>query len=215
MPHRADSLADSAHATIAPMSQTFRIAIESVSDAMAARMRGSTWRDEPRCPAFADLAVLHMNHWTFADELGDGELIVARDVADDLAGVFAALFEARFPIASIRPMYCFGGDDLASMAANNSSAFNFRTIAGTDRLSQHALGDAVDINPLLNPWVRETEVLPPAGSAYLDRSDVRPGMIVRPGVVTAAFDAIGWTWGGDWPDVQDLHHFQRYARRGA
>jgi poly-gamma-glutamate synthesis protein (capsule biosynthesis protein) len=95
------------------------------------------------------------------------------------------------------------------MAANNSSAFNFRVVDGTQRLSQHALGRAVDINPLQNPWRRGARVDPEAGSAYLDRAQLRPGMIVRPGPVIAAFEAAGWSWGGDVADAPDFHHFSK------
>jgi hypothetical protein len=100
----------------------------------------------------------------------------------------------------------YGGDDDASMAADNSSAFNFRVVAGTNVLSQHARGLAIDINPVENPWRRPDRVLPEAGRAFLDRGDVRPGMIVRPGPVVAVLDEMGWEWGGDWKHAWDDHH---------
>ena len=196
------------------MVESFQVAIEDISTPLAAAMHGVSWHPRPRCPGFAELALLRMNHWTFTDQLAEGQLVVARSVAEELARAFAALFTARFPIAQMRPICDFAGDDLASMNANNCSAFNFRTIAGSERLSQHALGVAVDINPVQNPWVRGTEVLPPAGADYLDREVVRPGQITRPGAVVQAFIDIGWSWGGDWPDTKDYHHFQKYPRHG-
>jgi hypothetical protein len=101
----------------------------------------------------------------------------------------------------------YGGDDDASMAADNTSAFNCREITGGGAVSNHALGVAIDINPVENPYVRGGDVLPPAGAEYLDREDVRPGMIVE-GDVTAAFDAIGFDWGGRWRSLQDYQHFE-------
>ena len=196
------------------MTFTFHAIVDAIPEAMAAAMRGASWHVHPQCPDFADLALIRMKHWTFAGQIGDGELVVARVVADELCRAFAALFAARFPIARMTPIYHFGGDDRASMDANNCSAFNFRTIAGTDRLSQHAGGFAVDVNPVQNPWVRGDTISPPAGAAYLDREAERPGLIARPGPVTDAFDAIGWTWGGDWQEVKDYHHFQKYPRHG-
>ena len=95
------------------------------------------------------------------------------------------------------------------MAANNSSAFNFRTIAGTNTISRHGFGMAIDINPIQNPYVRGNNVLPEAGRAYLNRNDVRPGMIVRGGPVYEAFISRGWIWGGNWNSLQDYHHFER------
>lgn len=196
------------------MDGSFRIVVDSIPADMADRMRGRSWHPRPHCPGFDDLALLRMTHWTFDSRVADGELVVARTVADDLCGVFAALFAARFPIATMKPIYHFDGDDRASMAANNCSAFNFRTIVGTDDLSQHALGFAVDINPVHNPWVLRDDIRPPAGAAYVKRRPEQPGVIIRPGPVTDAFDAIGWFWGGDWQDVKDFHHFQKYEHRG-
>jgi hypothetical protein len=100
----------------------------------------------------------------------------------------------------------FGASDAASMDADNSSAFNFRMIAGTQTLSQHALGRAIDINPVENPWRKPDRIVPEAGRAFADRSDVRPGMFVRPGPVVSSLDELGWEWGGDWRHAFDDHH---------
>lgn len=172
-------------------------------------MRGVSWRRDPRCPAFADLALLSVPHWTFNNEPATGEMVVAADVAEDVLDVFAALWAARFPIESMRRIDEFGADDERSMAANNSSAFCFRDIARGGGLSKHALGHAIDINPIQNPYLVDGQVLPESGRAYLDRTDIRPGMIVRPSAVIDAFAAIGWEWGGDWTTKSDYHHFAR------
>ena len=92
------------------------------------------------------------------------------------------------------------------MAADNSSAFNFRVVAGTSVLSQHALGRAIDINPIENPWRRPDRIIPSAGEAFADRARVYAGMIVRPGPIVAVFDEQGWEWGGDWRHASDDHH---------
>lgn len=175
-------------------------------------MTGRSWRAAPECPAFDELRLLRLSYWGFDDRAHEGELVVAAPVAAPVLGVFEQIFDARFPIGQMRRIDVFDGDDYASMAANNCSAFNFRLIGvrtdtGVARLSQHAFGVAIDINPVQNPWIREDTVLPPEGAAYLDRDDVRPGMIVRPGPVVAAFEAIGWQWGGDWQTRKDYHHF--------
>jgi hypothetical protein len=182
--------------------------IEPIGEALRAGMTGRSWRaDDPRCPGFDALALLRLRHVDFAGEEHDGELVVARAVADAVVEVFVRLFAARFPIHRLQRIDAFGGDDQRSMAANNSSGFNFRTIAGTTLLSHHARGLAIDLNPVQNPYQRGDLVEPPAAAGYLDRADVRPGMIVRPGPVTDAFDAIGWEWGGDWTSRKDYHHF--------
>lgn len=196
------------------MSTGFRAFIGPLTPDMYALMRGQSWHEHPDCPPPEELALLRLDHWDFAGHVRQGRLVVAREVAREVVTAFAAIFEARFPIAQMVPIYVFGGSDDESMAANNTSAFNFRTISGSNTLSHHATGMAIDINPVQNPWVRGDTVLPPEGAAHLDRSRETPGLIARPGPVVAAFDAIGWTWGGDWPDVKDYHHFQKYPHRG-
>jgi hypothetical protein len=106
----------------------------------------------------------------------------------------------------------YGGDDDASMAADNTSAFNCREITGGGAFSNHSWGTAIDVNPLENPYVKGDVVLPDAGAAYLDRSDVRPGMIVDGDVVVTAFAAIGFEWGGDWNRLKDYQHFEAANR---
>ncbi len=186
--------------------------IEKLDDATRAHMRGRSWRDDPRCPPFASLRLLRVAHHGFDGRIHEGRLVVADLVAEPLARVFARLHALAFPIERMTPIDAFDGDDDASMAANNSSAFNFREIAGTGVLSHHASGVAVDLNPRLNPMVIGDAVHPPAGAAYLDRGEVRPGMIVRPGPIVAAFEAEGFRWGGDWPDLRDHHHFSFWPR---
>ncbi len=186
--------------------------VEPISEARFAEMRDVSWHPHPDCPPPASLAVICMNHWGFDGSIHRGAMVVARALTDEIIAAFTDIFAAHFPIAQIMPIDSFAGDDNASMTANNSSAFNFRVIDGTNRLSNHALGQAIDINPVQNPWLRGGRVLPKAGSSYLDRSDVRPGMIVRPGPVTDAFDKIGWDWGGDWDEYKDYHHFAKYKR---
>jgi hypothetical protein len=104
------------------------------------------------------------------------------------------------------PIDAYGGDDDASMADDNTSAFNCREVTGGAGWSQHAYGLAIDINPLENPYVRGDEVLPPAGQEYLDRDDVRPGMIIEGDDVVRAFTFRGFEWGGNFRTLKDYQH---------
>jgi hypothetical protein len=178
------------------------------------RMTGVSWQADPRCPSFEALRVLTLAHWTLGGEVATGRLIVAAELADEVLGIFGQLFALRFPIARMEPIDVFGADDDASMAANNTSGFNFRVVAGTDVLSDHAFGAALDLNPLFNPMVIGADVFPPAGAAYLDRDRERPGMITRPGAVVQLFEERGWEWGGDWKPMKDYHHFTRRHAAG-
>ena len=185
----------------------YRSDVTMIPEAVHARMRGSSWHPDPRCPTVDALRLVHVSHWDFAGQVASGQLIVAAGVAEEVVQIFAALFAIRFPIARMDLIDVFAGDDDASMAANNTSAFNFRNVAGTEVLSQHALGLAIDINPVVNPMVIGAAIYPPAGVAYLDRTRECPGLITRPGPVVDVFAAHRWQWGGDWSPMKDYHHF--------
>ena len=99
------------------------------------------------------------------------------------------------------------------MAADNTSAFNCRyaVASGPRRWSVHAYGQAIDVNPVENPYVFGRRVLPPAGRWYLDRAASRPGMAVAGGALVQAFAAVGWGWGGRW-SPPDYQHFSATGR---
>ena len=182
-------------------------------------MTGVSWR--PGCPVpLEDLRRLTVTHWTFDGTTDVGTLIVHRDVADGLAGVFRRLFEQGFAIRQMVPVHTFGGtgnpedgaDDYASIEADNTSAFNCRTAAGSSTWSQHAYGRAIDINPVQNPSVTAGVAAPPSGAAFVDRARIRPGMLVAGGAAVDAFDRIGWGWGGRWNSSKDYQHLSATGR---
>lgn len=174
-------------------------------------MRDRSW--EPGCPVpMKDLRALELVHRGMRGGRRWGVLVVHRDVADELVGAFRDIYRDRFRIRKMRLVDRYGADDGRSMAADNTSAFNCRYISGTTRWSLHAYGLAVDINPVRNPYVDGSIVEPEAGRDYLDRDDVRHGMIVRPGPVLDAFGSIGWGWGGDWSSVKDYQHLSSTGR---
>jgi hypothetical protein len=111
------------------------------------------------------------------------------------------------------PIEQYGGDDNASMAANNTSAFNCRDATGKPGVfSNHSWGRAIDINPLTNPYVKGDRVLPPEGRRYLDRTKEFKGSILKGGLVVREFEKNGWAWGGRWPDRQDYQHFEKQKK---
>jgi hypothetical protein len=166
----------------------------------------TSWR--PGCPvAPAQLRRLRVSYWGFDGRAHTGTLIVHGSVAGDLTKVFRRLFLAEFPIRRMRPVDAYGASDDRSMAADNTSAFNCRFVSGTRRWSMHAYGRAVDVNPVENPYVSGSRVQPPAGRAYLNRSNVRPGMAARGGTLVRAFSVVGWKWGGRWTGNPDYQHF--------
>ena len=168
--------------------------------------------------SYDDLSYLNVLHYGFDDEVHEGELIVNKTVAEEVLDIFRELFENRFPIEKIKLIDEFDADDDISMAANNSSAFCFRRLTGGGDLSEHAYGFAVDINPLYNPYVRSWDdgsllILPPTGADYIERDPKVKGKIYPGNVCYNAFISRGWEWGGDWKDMDDNHHFQKYPRK--
>jgi hypothetical protein len=187
----------------------FQASIRPVDEETRAGMIGVSWK--PGCPVpIDDLRIIDMNYVGFDGAVHDGgQLMVHRLVAEDVVAAFRVLFDHGFPIRRMELIENYGGSDDASMEADNTSAFNCRPITGTtDRFSIHSYGQAIDINTVENPYVKGTTVLPEAGAEYLDRTDVRPGMITKNDVVEKAFRAAKFFWGGDFNSLKDYQHFE-------
>jgi hypothetical protein len=190
------------------IAQTFVGSQEPLSPEIRASMVGVSWREG--CPVSLDaLVLLRISHWDFDGQVKHGELVVAKEIADSTLAVFKTLFEARVAIAQVKRIEEFGGDDNASMAANNTSGFNCRYTPGSKRFSKHAFGRAIDLNPRQNPYVKGDEILPPEGKAHLDRRAKTRGLIEPNGKVTRAFRAQGFRWGGNWKSLKDYQHFEK------
>lgn len=171
----------------------------------------SSWTEE--CPVTLDeLRYLTMTHVGFDGEFHIGEMIVNASVAEGIVEVFRKLFDARFPIEQMRVITAEEIDAHPTGDWNDTTSFVCRPAVGSTSWSQHAFGLAIDISPFHNPYLKGDLVLPELASAYLDRDDVRPGMIVEGDVVTEAFDEIGWGWGGRWNTLKDWMHFSQSGR---
>ena len=175
---------------------------------MTAAQLGATWH--PGCPVDpSELRALDLGYWGFDGQAHTGTLVVNAAVVPAVVQVFAALFAAHFPLAELVPESAYGGDDNAAAADDDTSGFNCRAAVapGPTHWSMHAYGEAIDVDDVQNPYVDGATVIPPAGSAYLDRSIPRPGMAVPGGTLVEAFAAVGWSWGGDWSGIRDYQHF--------
>jgi hypothetical protein len=159
------------------------------------------------CVEPSSLRAVNVTHWGYDGGVKQGRIIVAATQAENAAAIFRDLYSARFPIQRVVPIDAYGADDQASMRANNTSGFNCRFVAGTTTLSQHGLGQAIDVNPLHNPYVKNGAVDPPEGAPWADRSRNDPGMIHADDEVVDAFAAHGWSWGGYWSSGKDYQHF--------
>ena len=159
------------------------------------------------------LRTVRLSYWGFDGRAHEGTLVVNGRVTADVVAIFRRLYEARFPIRRMEPVAAYRGSDDASMAADNTSSFNCRRAVGsaTGSWSSHAYGLAIDVNPVENPYVLGSRVLPPSGRAYLNRSRARAGMATRNGVLVRAFASQGWAWGGRW-NAPDYQHFSTTGR---
>lgn len=189
----------------------FQSNIIAIPDPIQSQMLHSTWH--PNCPIpIQQLAYIELSYWGFDAMAHAGVLIVNKELASEVVAIFKILFDHRFPIQRMEPIENFQGDDHRSMAANNTSAFNCRAITGyPNEFSQHSYGRAIDINPLINPYVKGTHVSPPQGIVNVDRKKIAPGKIIKGDIVYRTFIHYGWNWAGDWRDIHDYQHFEKRA----
>ncbi len=183
-----------------------------ISDELFERMKGKSYKDN--CTVeLADLRYIKVLHKDAEGRVLLGEMVCNRSIEADLLAIFRVLYDEGYPIERMVLIDNYGADDGASMRANNSSAFNFRFIAGTEKLSNHSLGLAVDINPLYNPYVKvkdgRTIVDPPQGVRYVDRTLENPFIIKDNDLLVTEFLSHGFTWGGHWNSLKDYQHFEK------
>ena len=165
-----------------------------------------SWREG--CPVhWRDLSLVIVSYWGYDGARHRGPIVVHDWAAPGVRDVFASLYRQRFQIRRIHRVDDYGANDDRSMAANNTSAFNCRRVAGSSSWSMHAYGTAIDVNPMQNPYVSGGTYSPPGSEQWANRADVVPGMAVAGNPLVGAFDYIGWKWGGRWTSKKDYQHF--------
>ncbi len=168
---------------------------------------------EPIQISYDVLAYVHILHYDFEGQVQEGELICNQAIAQDLVDIFRTLYEHQYAIEKVRLIDEYDADDELSMADNNTSCFNYRTVPGKTKLSNHSYGYAIDINPLYNPYVRTrngTELISPDnGAVYADRSADFPHKIDREDLCYKLFIEHGFQWGGAWNSSKDYQHFEK------
>jgi hypothetical protein len=178
-----------------------------------AEVRGAgAWH--PGCPvALSQLRLLNVTYVGFDEQPHAGQLVVNRSAVAPLARVFAKLYALRFPIRHMSLADRYGALSSRPTDGDVSASFECRQAApspcggsGTGAWSEHAFGEAVDLNPLENPYVGCGQSRDPAARPYFNRSRHRPGMVT--GAVVQAFRSVGWGWGGSWAgSTKDYMHF--------
>ena len=141
-------------------------------------------------------------------------MVCNKKIANDIKDIFQELYKHRYPIGRMQLIDDYDADDERSMQDNNTSCFNYRAVAGTNKLSKHSQGLAIDINPLYNPCVRRRKdgsvlIQPSTAHRYANRSKKLPCTIDKEDLCYQLFIKHGFTWGGSWRTVKDYQHFER------
>ena len=191
----------------------FHSSIQPLPAPLRTDLNGRFWHSG--CPVpLSRLRVLTVRTWGFDGSAHPGQIVVNEKVAAPLSRVFRRLFELHFPIRHMRLDDAYGRIRSRPVDGDVTDAFECRQAVpspctggtGTGSWSEHAYGEAVDVNPVENPYVGCGRTRDRSSRPYLDRSQLRPGM-VTPAVVRA-FRSIGWGWGGDWTgSTKDYMHF--------
>ena len=165
-------------------------------------------------PKGVELDTLKVQHIDFQGQPQQGIIICNKKISNDLREIFAELYKAKYPIERIRPISEYDNDDERSMRANNTSCYCYRVVEGSTKLSKHAQGLAIDINPLYNPCVRRKKdgtllIQPATGKPYVDRSKKFKYKITRQDLCYRLFMQHGFRWGGAWRSLKDYQHFEK------
>jgi peptidoglycan LD-endopeptidase CwlK len=153
----------------------------------------------------AKMKLVDITYYGYDDKLHNGQMLVNKNVTEEIEKIFDELLKMKFPIEKIVPITQYKWDDDASMYDNNTSSFNYRNVVGKKTLSKHALGYAVDINPRDNYYIKDGHISPSNGR--YDKKN--KGTILKNSSVVKLFASYGWNWGGDWKTLKDYQHFEK------
>jgi len=191
---------------------------EPISTEIESRIRGISYPEDDSDieVSLSDLCYVSVLYNDFDGNVAQGELICNKTIALDIVEIFEELYRNGYQFERIELIDEYGGDDTLSMENNNTSCFNYRIVDGTDHLSKHAYGLAIDINPFYNPYVvfnkdgsGETYISPKGSEVYADRSKDFPYKIDENDLCYKLFIEHGFTWGGNWNSSKDYQHFQK------
>jgi D-alanyl-D-alanine carboxypeptidase len=201
--------------TVAWAEQTNRVL--PIPDDVWKNMQGVSWHANMPCPNRDKLRLVQIPYVDFSGELKSGPLIVDAALADEVLKIFSEIAAtATYRIERVQLIDAYGGDDFKSIEANNTSAFNCRLTTGAKTMSAHARGRAIDVNPLINPYVDKKGTSHKKSLGFVTKqqrakSDAA-GMIKADGFVVKTFKKYGWKWGGEWNSIKDYQHFSKDGR---
>lgn len=191
---------------------------EPVPETVRERMRGYSYPDDidENNVCFDDLRYLNIYYVDFEGNTKTGEIVCNEYIAEDLIEIFNKLYKADYRLENVKLIDEYGADDVVSMADNNTSCFCYRVVAGTTKISDHAYGLAIDINPFYNPYIvyhpgEDDYISPPGSEIYADRSDDVDNTyrIDKDDLAYNLFTEHGFKWGGAWNNTKDYQHFYK------
>jgi len=194
----------------------FHASVKRIDNSIRKRMlSGDSYRKG--CPvALKDLRYLTMSYIGFDAQTHRGEMVVHKEVADEVTKIFALLYRNGYPIRQMRLVSDFGGSDWKSIEADNTSAFNCRKATGSQKWSKHSYGKAIDLNPIENPYIaRNGHIAHKASLKYRKRVQKKgshpenSAILLKNGTVVKYFKSYGWKWGGAWHGIKDYQHFSK------
>lgn len=185
----------------------------AIDSGVMRRITGKSYVPNPHISP-SDLRYLKLLHVDVKGQVRLGEMICNARIAAELVEIFRELYRQNYPIERMQLIDDYDADDERSMSHNNTSCFCFRPVAGSSRLSRHALGMAVDINPLYNPYVRllrsgKRFVQPASARAYVNRKAHFSYKLTRGDLCHRLFTEHGFEWGGAWQSLKDYQHFEK------
>lgn len=190
---------------------------QPIPDDIRTYMTGRSYKQNSNI-SLDDLSYLTIPHYDFNNNIQEGHMVVNSSLAEDVLDIFAELYDIKYPIERMELVDNYNASDYESIEDNNTSAFNYReSTSGSGKLSMHALGRAIDINPQINPYVRADGTGKHQNAAeYWSRnkskwtSDIaKDAYIGTDSEIYNIFIKHGWKWGGNWTSYRDYQHFEK------
>ncbi|PTB83505.1 hypothetical protein C9926_02575 [Sulfurovum lithotrophicum] len=177
--------------------------------------KGGSWKEG--CPVpLKDLRYLRLQYLDFDGQTREGEMIVHKDVANEVFNIFNELYAIDYPIHKMKLVSAYKANDWQSIEADNTSAFNCRNATGSKKWSKHSYGKAIDMNPIENPYISRTGYISHKASLTykkrIHQKNMHPenrAVLLKHDQATQIFKKYGWKWGGDWSRVKDYQHFSK------
>ncbi|MFH1236557.1 MAG: M15 family metallopeptidase [Parcubacteria group bacterium] len=146
---------------------------------------------------------------------GQGQDCLLQAYGDSVEAVSANLVSTSFAGHTVS-VHKFAADAFKAVSQTigtipypiyRADTFNWRKISGSEKMSLHSFGIAIDINPKDNPFC-------PAWAGQVTNPDqaeiCRNGGLISdiPLEIIKAFKDNGFEWGGNWTSVKDPMHFE-------